>query len=493
MALVIDRSVFLKASRCHKAAWLSMHSPGERNASPRTAYHFNQADLRNALVQVCGKGTHCFKEGEEIKQRIARTEAALGRGDTLLFDPMIEVEGMRISADVLVIENGCCKVMLVRAARGIKKRTRLAAAFMLETLNKRFPQVTIELAHVGNSIRISARQAHSEFIQFTDLTKHAEALRTEAQEILSRLKDLQQVADTPIVPIGPQCKNPYPCPFVQHCWGRLQNPRSVLHLTGNEGLEWELLKEGYEEMTEVPARRLQTPSQLKQVEAWRSQRAMIQLGELRNWYKKVQWPVAFLDFESFGPVFPIQQGMAPLQQLPFQFSVRRQEAQGEPFEVFHFLAKARDVNLHLLAESLLKALEEVASVVVYDAANERMILKQLKRLVPGIKESIDDAISKLVDIQEPFRNQWLYKDHMNGTSSLKKVIHAFSPENDYAQLEVSNGYEAATTFEEMLRTSDPIVKKRLGENLEQYCHQDTTAMVKLLRIMEAELSAQGSL
>lgn len=483
MTELIDRSVFLKATRCRKAAWMSMHSPEFRDHSPLTAYHYNLQDLKLALRELFGKGVHCSAENERAPERIRNTMNALEHGEKVMYDPAIESEGMYATADVMLIGQEECTVVFARAARGIKRRSYLSAAFMLEVFQSRFPTVRIQLAHLNGNKRKSEQQPQSDFITLTDITTQAQDFRPEAKSYINDLKQLKASSDNPSVPIGPQCKSPYPCPFIDHCWGRLQHPESVLHLTGQQGLEWELLREGYEEMTEVPDRLLKTSAQQAQVDAWRTREALANTKELRKWYAQVKWPLALLDFETFGPVFPVHENMAPLQQLPFQFSVRRQKAPDEPFEVFHFLAKARDDYMEELTKALSESLDGAASILAYGAANERMVMEEIARLVPDHKASMTEAMKKLIDIQEPFRKQWLYKDRMNGTSSLKKVIPAFSPENSYDQLEVSNGYEAATAFEEMLRTEDPALKNKFREDLQTYCHRDTFALARLLDVI----------
>jgi hypothetical protein len=90
-----------------------------------------------------------------------------------------------------------------------------------------------------------------------------------------------------------------------------------------------------------------------------------------------------------------------------------------------------------------------------------------------------------VDLLIPFREFYYYHPSQNGSSSLKAVLPALTDQS-YVGLEIADGETASLEFRDLALGSLPASrKKEIREALEAYGHQDTEAMIKILRALEA--------
>ena len=80
--------------------------------------------------------------------------------------------------------------------------------------------------------------------------------------------------------------------------------------------------------------------------------------------------------------------------------------------------------------------------------------------------------------------RWLYHPAQNGSASLKAVLPAFT-NISYDDLEIGNGEQALQEYLAFVLglKTDAKELKELWDGLEEYCKQDTYAMVELLKVI----------
>ncbi|MEZ4594250.1 MAG: hypothetical protein R3D55_24375 [Chloroflexota bacterium] len=76
-----------------------------------------------------------------------------------------------------------------------------------------------------------------------------------------------------------------------------------------------------------------------------------------------------------------------------------------------------------------------------------------------------------------------YRDYRFGKSnSLKAVLPVIVPRLSYA-IDVSNGTQAQVVWEAMIGEGETAVKQQMIQQLKEYCHLDTLAMVEIHRAL----------
>ena len=68
-------------------------------------------------------------------------------------------------------------------------------------------------------------------------------------------------------------------------------------------------------------------SQLNVLKAAKSGSALINVGIIESFYEKVQYPIYFLDYETYSSAIPLIDGVKPYTHIPFQFSIHVKESE----------------------------------------------------------------------------------------------------------------------------------------------------------------------
>jgi hypothetical protein len=280
--------------------------------------------------------------------------------------------------------------------------------------------------------------------------------------------------------IGPHCREPYPCEFMGHCWSHIPEP-SVFDLCG---MKWrkkfEIYNKGSIEFHPLPEGYILSANQSLQVKAWRETYTHIDEHEIKQWMQQLQYPLYFMDFETFAPAIPIYDRSRPYQPIPFQFSVHVQRQPGSILEHNEFLGEPETDPRPEFLNQLLKVVEKEGTVLVYNQGFESSRLKELKLDYPAFADDIDNMLSRLADLMLPFQKRWYYTPEMNGSYSIKSVLPALIPEMSYKEMEIGDGGSAMAAFEGLLNITDILERRKVRNALLEYCNLDTLAMVRIL-------------
>lgn len=195
-------------------------------------------------------------------------------------------------------------------------------------------------------------------------------------------------------------------------------------------------------------------------------------------------------FETFGTAIPLFDGLAPFQQVPFQFSLHVVEAPNKSPAHRKFLAKgSHDPRPEFMCR-LCDALPTKGSVIAFNAGFELGRLKECCELLPEHWGWLKSIEGRMVDLLLPFRGFRYYHPKQNGSASLKVVLPALTGKG-YEHLAIQEGDTASREF---LRVTFSAVsgaeRSRVRKQLEVYCGQDTQGMIWIIEALRP--LAQGA-
>ena len=326
-----------------------------------------------------------------------------------------------------------------------------------------------EYVHPGGEYDLEA------LFRFEDLTDFC---RDASDAVSARVAGLQEVmaqAEPPPIDIGDQCHTPYECPFWAHCSAGLETPEHPIQiLPGLRGSRLDgLLERGIETVPEIPPEYPLTPTQQRVRDATAAGQPWISPA-LRRALEDVTWPLFFLDFEAVSLALPRHRGMRPFDQLPFQYSCHVQVHPDADIEHREFLADGDADPRPSLAHSLLQALGDSGSIVVY-SSYEKTTIRNLAGWLPELAPSLLALEDRLVDLYAIVRAHYYHPDFM-GSYSIKSVLPALVPHMSYEGMEVADGNEAGRVWLAMLEIDDQNDRARMDQALRDYCRMDSLAM-----------------
>ncbi|MGJ8650854.1 MAG: DUF2779 domain-containing protein [Opitutaceae bacterium] len=158
--------------------------------------------------------------------------------------------------------------------------------------------------------------------------------------------------------------------------------------------------------------------------------------QLREEIEKLQWPIAFVDFETTMSAIPWHPGLKPYETLPFQFSAHILHEDGS-FEHREWLNTEDRVPTLPFIKNLRSALDGVGSVLVYTDYENRILTEAiglLNRLhhveSKEEREWIADLLNsdRIID-QHDWVHRFYFHPQMGGRTSIKVVLPAIWKNN----------------------------------------------------------------
>lgn len=213
---------------------------------------------------------------------------------------------------------------------------------------------------------------------------------------------------------------------------------------------------------------------------------VINEAEVKRFVNSIEYPVCHLDFETVRPGVPLFNESRPYQQIPFQYSLHIQETKGGEIVHKEYLAPS-DLNIDPrlgLIQSMILETRNAKTIFVYYIAFERTRINELMRDFPEFEKELQSINDKLMDLIIPFRKKFYRTETMEGSSSVKKVLPALSPDLSYDVLEIGNGMDASNAFLDLYFSNDEKYINEVRQHLLMYCHLDTFAMVRILEVLE---------
>ena len=194
------------------------------------------------------------------------------------------------------------------------------------------------------------------------------------------------------------------------------------------------------------------------------------------------FPLYFLDYETYGTPIPLLDGYKTNQQIVFQVSVHKLDADGT-LEHFEYLADGLPGATSGLLEALRGCMGPVGSVIVWYEPFEKARNLELAELHPEHRDFLEDINNRVFDLMKVFKEDYQHPD-FQGSASIKKVLPVLLPELSYKTLDIQNGTMALSEWEKMIKggMSDDDIEKTKA-NLLKYCALDTMAMVEIFEVL----------
>ncbi len=281
----------------------------------------------------------------------------------------------------------------------------------------------------------------------------------------------------PEVSISKKCNRPYECPLKDECRGNLPEYH-VLQLT-NWRKYWELFEDGILDIKDIPKDEILSSNKDRVIkEAVDGNRIIINKDKIRNFLKELQYPLYYLDFETFDTAIPIFDQSRPYQKIPFQYSLHIQD-ENNKVKHFDFLARREKDPRPELLDRLGKEIGQTGSVIVFNKTFEIGVLKKLAEDFPEYESFIKNTINRIIDLAEPFKNFDYYNPIQKGSYSLKAVLPAITGK-DYSDLEISDGTDASMQYFYSHIKADLKNIDEIRNNLLKYCCLDTKGMIWII-------------
>jgi predicted RecB family nuclease len=331
--------------------------------------------------------------------------------------------------------------------------------------------------HVNNEYIYDGNKIDpKQLFQFTDMTDEVDSVQ---HKIYSRINELKSVIESRTAPdISPSrhCFNPYKCEFWEHCTADMPDSW-VIHLSGISQDKFLSLRHlGIDDIADIPDGFPLSAIQDRIRKCVVNNEEFIS-PELHDKLTDVQYPIHFLDFETFATAIPKYANAHPYQTIPFQWSDHILNPDGTIDHLEYLCMEDKDPRQEF-AETLIKSVGTSGTIFIY-TTYEKGVLEQLISIFPEYSEKLNAIIARFSDLYDVIRKHY-YHPGFQGSFSLKSVLPTLLTSLSYSTLNIQEGSIASLEY---LRMIDPGTredeKQAIKNNLLIYCGHDTLAMVKI--------------
>ncbi len=486
----IDSDLYVEYLECPRKAWYSFREKdlvSEESSLLASLGFATRRIQRRALIEAAAAALMpegiVDLRGLGLAVRAERTRAAAIGGRTAVMGSAVAHGRFLAEPDLLVFEKGiAAELVRVTSSTNVKERHLIELAWQASVLGSAgLDAAAVRVVRIDRDARPSNDDTGGPF----------RFLATE--DVGTRIAPLRKKAAASCAGMVPALDGACPPPAMADCaevcglrkaCGKTLPKHHVRTLHAGRALAERLAGKGVTLVADIPEGTRLTHRQRIQVEAVRSNRPHVDVPGIGGFLSKLVFPLAFLDFETFSTALPLFRGLAPWENVPFQFSLHVLEDWDREPECRDFLADEGSDPRPGFLSALLERLPPTGSVVVYNRRFEEGIIRSLAARFPESRERAEAAIPRLLDLLSPFSEFSYYHPEQLGRISMKRVLPCMTGIG-YEDLAIGNGADANLAFVGLVLLSrvgglDEATRSAARKALVDYCSLDSRGMMLML-------------
>lgn len=418
-----------------------------------------------------------------------RTQKAIEEGASAILQGRIEADGLTCIFDALErVNENKFNLYEIKGSTQVKNEHIDDLAFQLVTLEKYGLKVNqIYVIHVDNTYERYGEIEPEGITQVEEVTQKVKDKRAETEaNIEEALKIASRSSPPSLSPRYASKRGFGEWMEVFHYMRPHLDKYSIYNLPGLDPALTETLEDERVSTIQEISKDFSLPTKsLGYINLSKSDEPVIEKEEIKDFLESFEYPLYFLDYETYGSVIPPYEGMRPYQQIPFQYSLHKisePDAEVEHFEYLH----TEDTNpAKELTAKLEKDIGEKGTVLVWSESFEKKCNNTLADFVPEKSEFLSELNERIEDLIIPFSRGWYRHKDFFTKSSIKSVLPVLVPELSYKELEVSDGETAQILWAKtILKGENKERREEIIKNLLEYCKLDTKAMVEIWRVLK---------
>lgn len=459
---MLTKSDYLKYLQCQKYLWLFK----------------NRKEL---MPEVSETQQAIFDQGfvvEEYAQQLFTAD------QTTKFQPVAKTNDLYARADILHFNDDTKKWDLyeVKSSTEVKDEHIPDLAFQKIAFEKSgTPIDKTYLIHINKEYVRNGQIDPKELLTIEDITDQVENIRQITEEQIPKALALIKNLNQPQIQIGKQCNKPYPCPFKEYCWKDVPELSiyNIQRLTDKQLTELQNLN--ILKIEDIPDDFKLNEKQQNQVTATKTKKPIIDKEAIASTLETLEYPLYFLDYETYGQAIPLFNGLKPYQQMPFQYSLHIIRSKGAAPEHYEYIHTGKDNPIPYLLKDMRANIGDTGSVIVWYKGFETSRNEEMAEMFPEYANFLNSINTRIFDLMDIFKDQYYVDADFKGSCSIKKVLPVLVPELSYAELEDIQEGSAASLYWFKHIYGDSPIKDRITANMLKYCELDTMAMVEVWR------------
>ena len=478
----LSKSKYCKAVQCNKILWLDENKSDVAIDTSSKSVLENGRKVGELARGLFGEYTNIEYSKDKTKM-ILETELLMEKKSNIITEASFTFENNFASVDILKNEEDGVQIYEVKSTAEVKDINLDDVSYQVYILkNLGYNVKSANIVYLNKKCIKHGELELDKLFIVEDVTEIAFSKQDEVKQKILEINEFLKQKEELENCIGEQCfQNNYDCRYWNYCSRNLpeKNVFGIDHLKTKKKIE--LFNDNKVSFSDIMPM-LTTERFKQQVNAEFTNEVTINKEEIKNFLKKITYPIYFLDFEGYQVVIPEYDGSWPYEQMPFQYSIHYIENEGGEVKHEEFIAENGKDPRRIIAEKLIEIIPESASIVVYNLSYEKTRMREFSEMFEDFKVRFDKMQEQIIDLMTPFQKRWYYCKEMEGSYSIKYVLPALYPNEpslDYHNLPlVHNGGEATETYLDLLNHSKE-EQEEIKKGMLMYCGLDTFALVKV--------------
>ena len=315
-SLYLSKSRYCRAVQCPKMLWLEDNKPDLFDKEVlKDSVLDNGNEVGDLAMGLFGPYTE-VPHGN-LSEMVEKTKELLEANTPVICEASFSFNGCFCSVDILVKAEEGYELYEVKSSTEVKDIYLDDVSFQFFVLKNCGLEVKkASIVHINSRYVRHGDLNLKKLFSIVDVTEIVHERQQGVENRLAFLRDYMEQDDEPSEQFGCQCSNPYPCGFQSHCLGDLPCP-SIFDIRGRFDRRLDFYRQGVLSFNDLVGKGGLSPKQRMQVDHELNDRAPhIDKGAVREYMKKLSYPLYFLDFETFQPAIPKYDNSSPYQQIP---------------------------------------------------------------------------------------------------------------------------------------------------------------------------------
>jgi len=493
--MTLSKTDFLIFLDCRKNAWLKIHKPEIYYSKGLSSFDQNIIDTGNQIDVLARK---LFPGGVLVESRdeTELTKSLMVEKASVIYQPAFTTDKFIAVTDILVWNptTSVYDLYEVKSSTSSEEGGRNTEEYIIDiAFQKNVINDLGIVIGICNLIRINKEYVRNGDINVTEFF----LIEDVTEQVNKKLDEIREKMDRAFEYLSDDNEPPGHCDCIykgknSHCttswYSNGDIPEYSVHAIAriNKKKLTELIDGNILSIHDVPTSFKLSDNQRRQVNTAQSGREYIDARKISEFLGTMNFPLSFLDYETYPSAIPRYDGYSPYQQIPFQFSLHVVESHDGEMTHHDFIYTKGDCPDKYFSEALKTYLPENGSVIVWNQKFEKGINEQIGEHLPHYKRFMEEINNRVVDLMIPFFGKTTIYDHpeFKGSASIKYVLPALVPHLSYKDMHIQEGGTASDTWNRIVSgeysEEDKAIKIKA---LKDYCHLDTLAMVEIWKIL----------
>ena len=416
---------------------------------------------------------------------VVNTKKAIASGVTVLLQPTFMTNTISCRSDILVKnDDGTWDIYEVKSSTDVKEKHIIDIAFQRICIEEAGVRISRTLlVHVNNQYVRSGEIDPQQLFTKVDITHEVANAMPMAKKEIPRALAVLDWNKVPGMLHVASCSNPAECEFLSCYFSELKDDHiySIATSVSTEKLI-AFLERGLLKPEQIPANIMAEVGSIKLPGAKEEPTLFIDNETIKSELDSLQYPLYFLDYETFFPAVPIFDGYRPYKQMVFQYSVHVAREPGAEPEHYEYLAEEMIDPAQGVAASLKNHIGDTGSVIVWNARFEASRNVEIGEHLPEFSDFMASINHRMYDLMMIVKKGYYVDSRFGGSASIKNVLPVMCPELSYNDLAIHEGVTASTSWATLTDpATSPEARAQLKKDMLAYCGLDTFAMLAIYR------------